>query len=91
MVDLTSAVLVAVRLVVLVLGISITYFSLQAYRRTRAPYLRDASVGFGVISVGVLIEGLLFELGGFDLAIVHIVESVAIGIGFVILLVSLRR
>ncbi|MDX1745022.1 MAG: hypothetical protein R3324_03715 [Halobacteriales archaeon] len=91
MVDLTSAVLVAVRLVVLALGVSITYFSLQAYRRTRAPYLRDASVGFGIISVGVLIEGLLFEVGGFDLAIVHIVESVAIGLGFVVLLLSLRR
>ena len=91
MVDTTTIVLLAVRLVVLGLGVLITYYSFVAYRRTRTPYLRNASIGFGIITLGVFIEGVLFEFGGLDLALVHIVESVAIGLGFVVLLISLRR
>jgi hypothetical protein len=91
MVELTNIVLVAVRLVVLGLGVLITYYSLVAYRRTQTHYLRNASIGFGIITLGVFIEGVLFEFGGLDLALVHIIESVAIGLGFVVLLISLRR
>jgi hypothetical protein len=91
MFDTTTAVLVTVRLIVLVLGALITFYSFKAYRRTRTRYLRDASVGFGIITIGVFIEGVLFEFGGFDLALVHVIESIAIGIGFIVLLISLRR
>jgi len=91
MVDTTTVVLVAVRLTVLGLGALITYYSLTAYRRTRARYLRNASIGFGIITVGVFIEGVLYEFVGLDLALVHVIESVAIGLGFVVLLLSLRQ
>ena len=91
MVDATTTVLVLVRLIVLGLGLLITSYSVKVYRRTRERYMRDAALGFGVITLGVFIEGVLFEFGGLDLAIVHIVESVAIGVGFLILLRSLRR
>ena len=91
MVDTTTVVLIAVRLIVLGLGALITYYSLEAYRRTRTQYLRNASIGFGIITLGVFIEGVLFEFGGLDLALVHIIDSVAIGIGFIVLLISLRR
>lgn len=91
MAELTTLVLAAIRLVVLGLGIAITYYSYAAYRRTQARYLRDASLGFAIITVGVFIEGALFELAGLDLAVVHIIESIAIGLGFLVLLLSLRR
>jgi hypothetical protein len=91
MVETMTALLVTVRLLVLGLGVLITYYSLEAYRRTRTPYLRNASIGFGIITLGVFIEGVLYEIGGLDLAFVHIIESVAIGLGFVVLLISLRR
>ena len=91
MVDTTTVVLIAVRLIVLGLGVLITYYSFEAYRRTRTHYLRNASIGFGIITFGVFIEGILYEFGGLDLALVHVIESVAIGIGFVVLLFSLRR
>lgn len=91
MAELTALVLAVVRLVVLGLGIAITYYSYVAYRRTQARYLRDASLGFAIISVGVFIEGVLFELVGLELAVVHIIESIAIGVGFLILLQSLHR
>jgi hypothetical protein len=91
MVDTTTAILLVVRTLVLALGILITYYSFEAYRRTGAYYMRNAAIGFGIITLGVFIEGVLFEFGGLDLALVHIIESVAIGLGFVVLLISLRR
>jgi hypothetical protein len=91
MVDTTTAVLLIVRTLVLALGILITYYSFEAYRRTGTYYMRNAAVGFGIITLGVFIEGVLFEFGGLDLALVHIIESVAIGLGFVVLLISLRQ
>lgn len=84
------ALLVVSRMAVLAVALAVTAISYRAYRRTGTRYLQTAAVGFAVISVGVFIEGVLFELVGLDLAIVHIVESVAIGIGFLILLQSLR-
>lgn len=90
-VDLAQIVLVIARIIVLSLGLLITYYSLQAYRRTGLPFMRTTAIGFSVITVGVFLEGLLFEFLGLDLAIVHIVESVAVAIGFLILLVALRQ
>lgn len=91
MVEPTTVILVVLRLLVLCLGVVITYYSLRAYRRTRATYLRNASIGFGIITIGVFIEGALYQFAGLDLALVHVVESVAIGAGFLVLLLSLRR
>lgn len=84
------ALLAGTRIAVLILGLAVTAISYRAYRRTGTAYLRTAAVGFGVISIGVFLEGVLFELFGLDLAAVHIVESIAIGLGFLILLQSLR-
>ena len=91
MVDTTTAILLVVRLLVFALGILITYYSFEAYRRTGTDYMRNAAIGFGIITLGVFIEGVLFEFGGLDLAVVHVIESVAIGLGFLVLLVSLRQ
>ncbi|MDZ7700701.1 MAG: hypothetical protein U5J98_00790 [Halobacteriales archaeon] len=84
------ALLVISRVGVLAVALAVTAISYRAYRRTGTEYLRTASVGFAVIAVGVFIEGVLFELLELNLAVVHIVESVAVGIGFLILLRSLR-
>ncbi|MFC7130528.1 DUF7521 family protein [Haloferax chudinovii] len=91
MVDTITAVLVGVRLVVLSLGVLITFYSYQAYQKTSAHYLRNASIGFGIITAGVFIEGMLFGFGGFDIVVVHLIESISIGFGFVVLLASLRQ
>jgi hypothetical protein len=91
MVDTTTAILLVVRLLVLALGVLITYYSFEAYRRTGTYYMRNAAIGFGIITLGVFIEGVLFEFVGLNLAVVHIIESVAIALGFLVLLISLRR
>ncbi len=83
--------LVLSRVGVLAVALAVTAISYRAYRRTGTEYLRTASLGFGVIAVGVFLEGVLFELLELNLAVVHIVESIAVGIGFLILLRSLRE
>ncbi|MFC7097636.1 DUF7521 family protein [Halobaculum marinum] len=79
-----------VRALVLLLGLGVTLTAARAYRRVGEPYLRDAAVAFAVITAGVLVEGVLFQFTDLDLTAVHVVESVAIGVGFLVLLRSLR-
>lgn len=57
MVDTITAVLLVVRLLVLTLGILITYYSFEAYRRTGTYYMRNATIGFAIITLSVFIEG----------------------------------
>lgn len=90
MTDATLA-LTVVRLVVLALGVAVTAISFRAYQRERTRYLRDASIGLGIITAGVLLEGVLFQVASLDLTTVHLVESVAIGLGFLVLLSSFLR
>lgn len=91
MVDGSTAVLSVFRTIVMAIGLGIAYLSYKAYRRTGSRYLRDASIGFAIVAFGVFIEGVLFELLGWDLVTVHIVNSVVIAIGFGVLLYSLLR
>lgn len=81
-----DVVLIAVRGFLLLFGLATTAISARAYRRERTRYLRDATVGFGFIAFGVLIEGVLFEFTGLTLTQVHVAESVALvcGLGFLL-------
>ncbi|MFD1646825.1 DUF7521 family protein [Haloarchaeobius litoreus] len=80
--------LVGVRLLLLVMGLATTAISFRAYRRAGTRYLRDATVGFGLITLGVLIEGFLYQFTGLTLTQVHVAESVAIVLGLAVLLRS---
>ena len=80
--------LAVARVLTLLLGIATTVISFRAYRRTGTRYLRDATMGFAIITVGVFVEGALYQLTAITLTQVHVVESVAISLGFVILLRS---
>lgn len=83
--------LAVVRVLLLLLGVATTAISYRAYRRQRTRYLRDATVGFGLITLGVLLEGFLFQLTGLTLTQVHIVESLALAVGLAVLLRSFLR
>jgi hypothetical protein len=89
--DFQTLVLSVVRLAVFLLGASVSWVSYKAYRRTGERFLRDATFGFAIITVGVFIEGVLFNFLALDLTTVHIVESLAVGLGLLVLHVSLRR
>jgi hypothetical protein len=91
MTDRWQVVLVVARVAVFVLAVATTAISYRAFKRSRSRYLRDATLGFGIITVGVFVEGVLYQLLNVSLTVVHIVESVAIALGFVLLLRSLLR
>jgi len=80
--------LVGVRVLLLLMGLATTAISFRAYRRDKTRYLRDATIGFGFITLGVLIEGFLYQFTGLTLTQVHIAESVALVLGLGVLLRS---
>jgi hypothetical protein len=55
----TETAIVAVNTVTLALGSLVTYLALKAYRRTGAAALRALAVGFGVVTLGAVIGGLV--------------------------------
>lgn len=79
------------RAALLLLGLATTAISLRAYLRERTRYLRDATIGFAFVTFGVLVEGFLYQLTALSLTQVHVVESVALACGFVVLLRSFLR
>lgn len=88
MIDTWTVTLILARVADLLLGIATTGIAFRAYRRTDARYLRDATLGFGIVTVGIFIEGVLYQWTSLGLTEVHVVESITIGIGLVILLRS---
>lgn len=51
--------IVVTKTLVLVIGGLITYYSYQAYRRTGMPEHRFLTVGFGIITVGAVVGGVI--------------------------------
>lgn len=88
MTDRWGLALIGVRVVLLLMGLATTAIGFRAYRREGSRYLRDATIGFGFITLGVLIEGFLYQFTGLTLTQVHIAESVALVIGLGVLLRS---
>lgn len=82
--------LVAAKVVLLLLGSSIAFVALLAYRRTGARLMGYLSVGFGMIALGSFLEGVLFEFLRWDLLTVHMLESVFVLSGLLVLAIVLR-
>jgi hypothetical protein len=84
-------------LLTLALGGTITAVSLRAYRRTGRPTFRGAAVGFGLVTLGSIVEGVYevgvrgYELGGRELLALHTVEGLLIAAGLAALFYSVWR
>lgn len=80
------------------LGGSMTFLALKAYRRERTRALLFAVVGFGLITAGTLLEGIYqfgikgtYFLTGLELLQLQTIERVVIALGLFALLYSLVR
>jgi hypothetical protein len=73
----------------LVLGGAITYLAYKAYRRTGAPSLRYLAVGFGIVTLGSLLAGIIDQVLQLELRVGLLVESVLITAGFAVIVYSL--
>jgi hypothetical protein len=81
--------IVAVKTAILVLGGLITYFSFKAYRNTGEGSLRALALGFGIITFGALLAGVLDAILGVSFAVGVLVDAVLTLVGFGVITYSL--
>jgi hypothetical protein len=86
--DMTTVV-VALKTLTLLLGGSITYYAYKAYRNTGSAALRALTLGFGTVTVGAILAGVVDQLLPVDPALAFVVESLFTTAGFAVILASL--
>jgi len=82
-------VLIIAKLVTMGLGFLIAYQAYGAYRRYRSEPMGFVALGFGLISVGAVIEGVLFELEGISIFVASAVQTSIVAAGMLAVLYSL--
>lgn len=86
-------VLVALRLGVVVAGALVALWSLRLAlrdREHRATYGLLA-LGFGLVTLGAVVEGVLFEFAAWDLQAAHTVDAVVSAAAFAFILLAILR
>lgn len=73
----------------LLLGGAVTAAAGRAYRRTNDPSLRALTVGFGLVTLGALVGGLLHWTGPVRLARAQAAQSLLTGAGLAVIVYSL--
>lgn len=81
--------LVSVRLIVVALGLLIAFMAFKSYRKNHSNAMLLLSVGFVLVTIGAVIEGVLFEFLSIDLFQATIVESLIVALGFIIIIFSI--
>ncbi len=83
-------ILVGVRLAVVVAGLVLTYVSYDSYRRRHnSGSLLALSIAFALITLGAVVEGVLFEAVGYSLTQVHAAESAVTAVALMITLFAI--
>ncbi|MFA9504056.1 hypothetical protein HTG_08670 [Natrinema mahii] len=85
----TMLALAVVKTLVLVVGSVITYFAFKAYRRTRQPALGYLAAGFGIVTLGFVLAGMLYEVLGVALVTGILLESLLVLVGFLVIAYSM--
>jgi hypothetical protein len=97
MVEVLSAVLVLMRLILFGLSLGLTVISFQSYQRRQSQRLQYAFIGFAFISMGVAVTNLSTQIGtsgaaaGTSLVYLQIAETVPFIVGFLMIYLSLYR
>ena len=81
--------IVVLKTITLVLGGAITYLALKAYRRTGARPLRFLSIGFGFVTAGALLAGVIDQVLQLSFRLGQLVETALVVIGFAVIVYSL--
>lgn len=85
-----NAAVVVLKTLTLLLGGSITFYALRAYRNSGSPALRALAVGFGAITAGALVAGIVDQLLPVNPDLALVVESAFTTLGFGVILYSLH-
>jgi branched-subunit amino acid ABC-type transport system permease component len=75
--------------VALVLGAFIVYLAFRGYKRNASRPLLYVSLGFGLITTGTVIEGLLYTFFGYELLVAVGAGTVVTTLGFVAIIYSI--
>ncbi|MFQ5838140.1 MAG: hypothetical protein ACE5HJ_05090 [Thermoplasmata archaeon] len=81
--------LIAVRVAIVVIGSILTFFAFVRYRQGGSRDHLLLGIGFGLIALGALVEGILFELFGWSLISVHTVEAGLSASGLLVVLLAI--
>lgn len=75
----------------LVLGGIITYLAGKAYHRTEETGLRWLAIGFGIVTLGTLLAGLVDQVFIINRGAARMIESGLTTIGFAVIVYSLIK
>ena len=81
--------LAVVKTLSLIVGGMISYFAFKAYRRTRQRALGYLSIGFAIVTLGLVLAGVLYELLNVQFEVGILLESLLFLVGFLIIAYSL--
>jgi uncharacterized membrane protein len=81
--------LVAAKLVVVFLGLLVAYQGFRAYRREQSHRLLFVAVGFALISVGSVLEGVLYDVVHLSVFVAGMVQTGFVAAGMSLILYSL--
>ncbi|MFB6104159.1 MAG: hypothetical protein ABEJ57_03620 [Halobacteriaceae archaeon] len=81
--------LVVAKLLTVALGLLIAAQAYRGYRRNGSDPMLFVAIGFVFISVGAVIEGVLFEVLGWSIYVSGAVQTTIVAIGMLVILYSL--
>jgi hypothetical protein len=81
--------LVIAKLVTVGLGLLITYQAYRGYRTYGNESMRYVATGFLLISVGAVIEGILFDVVGLSIFVAGAIQTTIVAVGMLAILYSL--
>lgn len=84
-----TTLIIGLKTLTLVLGGLITYLAYKAYRRTHSRSLGALALGFGIVTLGTFLAGVVDQLLGAAFLTGLLIESALIALGFLIIVYSL--
>jgi hypothetical protein len=81
--------LVIAKLVTIGLGLLITYQAYRGYRVHGSDPMLYVAIGFLFISIGAVIEGILFDVVGLSIFLAGTIQTGIVAVGMLVILYSL--
>jgi len=81
--------LIIAKLITICIGLIITYQAYKGYRAYGSKPLLYVAIGFLFISIGAVIEGILFDIVGLSIFLAGTIQTAIVALGMLIVLYSL--
>ena len=84
-----ATLIVLLKSITLLLGLTITYLAYKAFRRTESAALRSLTLGFALVTLGALLAGIVDQIVRLSTDLALVVESILTAAGFAVIVYSL--